>query len=249
MNVTVTGITQYQSYSYVIREMFLKTVVALPFFADFTIKRTRRIPIKADDLPLLALYIIDDQMAPDGDANAGDIRFIHTCCLGFSAIIINNDEQQSEQALDAAFWAIMNGLWTNQYLMSMVDTWNPHLGYSNPDGTRIEGILRGVRKHLYGNAGANNETPIGEMQFEVWLTYRSMWDPVITDTFDMFTSQTQFKSDHDGLTSSVDQVEIVVDNTQPGTPPFPDTMPDPFTDFAFTKSNGKNNGDDPNGKH
>jgi hypothetical protein len=180
MNAPVT-ITATQSYSWVLREVFIAALQRWPYFSTFTIRRTPQLPGQTDQIPLLGVYILDESMAPDGDANAGEIRFIHSCRLGFQAIIRNNDPPASEQKLDEIFWAIMNVLWRDQYILNMLDTFNPNLGAGNPDNTRIEGISRGVRRHKWGASGAANETPIAELQYDVTFTYRSNWPPEITD--------------------------------------------------------------------
>jgi len=101
INVTHTGVSNVQSYTYIIREMFLAKVATLDFFEGFHIRRTKLAQIQPE-------------------------RFVHQARLGFSVICLNNDEAQLEATLDAAFWAIMNGLWRDEYVMSFQDTWNPH---------------------------------------------------------------------------------------------------------------------------
>ena len=75
----------------------------------------------------------------------------------------------------------MNGLWRDQYITNMLDTWNPGAGAGNPDNTRFEGVTRGSRKHVWGHAGLNNELPIGELQYDASIIYRAEFGPIITD--------------------------------------------------------------------
>lgn len=174
-------ITDTQSYSLVIRDMLLAKLAAAPFFKSFTVRKSRALQVQMQLLPYLGAYIVDEQMAPDGDANAGEIRFIHTLRIGFSVIIVNNDPEVCEAKLDQAFWSIMNTLWRDEYLMNFVDTRAYPGGVGNPDNTRIESVSRGARRHVYGATGLNNETPIGEMQYEASVVYRSNFPPIITD--------------------------------------------------------------------
>ena len=174
-------ITDTQSYSEVLRDVFFARVVTLPFFAGFKARRCKMLQVQPEHIPYLGVYIIDEQMAPDGDANAGCIRFIHTLRIGFSVIIENNDPLAAELKLDEAFWAIMNGVWRDQYITNMLDTWNPVAGAGNPDNTRFEGVTRGMRKHVWGHAGLNNELPIGELQYDASVVYRAEYGPIITD--------------------------------------------------------------------
>ena len=166
------GITQTQSYTWVLRECFLAALEKQ--FAGFTIRRTDYKPILPAQLPVLAAYIVNERMTPDGDANAGDIRFIHYFQIGFSIIIANNDPDLAEQKLDAAWWIMMNALWRNDALTRM-------FGTGNPDSTAFEGVVVGERRMVYGNVGKTNETPVAELQYEINVTYRTPWDPVITD--------------------------------------------------------------------
>src|SRR5262249_8506749 len=111
-----------------------------------------------------------------------DIRFIHTLRIGFSVVILNNDPDISEQKMDESFWAIMNRLWPDQYIMNMIDTRiYPGGQYASPDNVRIEGIVRGSRRHMWGNNSLSNEMPLAEMQYEVSALYRTTWPPIITD--------------------------------------------------------------------
>jgi len=171
MNARTT--TDTQSYSQVIRDAFFAATVTLPFFQGFKARRSKQLPMQEPHLPYLGVYIIGEEMTPDGDINAGDIRFVHSLRVGWQVIIENNDPVASELKLDASFWAIMNGIWTNNNLTNMLQT-------TMPDDTRIEGVERGSRKHVWGTIG-REEKPIGEMEYIAQVRYRTEWFPVITD--------------------------------------------------------------------
>jgi hypothetical protein len=177
------GITATQSYGLVIRDGLFDAVSSDPFFADYTRRKTKMLRVQPDLLPYLGVYIIDETMLPDGDGNAGDIRFSHTLRIGFSAMVANNDQVLAEAAADAAFWRVMNLLWPDQTLMNVVLS-------SLPDNTMMESIPRGVRRPVFGTTALNNETPIAEMQYDVSIFFRTGWPPVITDdllTIDVVT--------------------------------------------------------------
>jgi len=169
------------SYSIVIRDMLLEKLKVTPFFAGFTFRKSRQLPAQPEKLPFLGVYIISEDMTPDGDANHGEIDFIHDLKLGFSVAIVNNNPEACEEKLDQSFWAIMNSLWRDQYLMNMIDTRAYPSGIGNPDNTRIEGVMRGSRRHAFGTLQQNNETPIGEMRYEATVRYRASYPPIITD--------------------------------------------------------------------
>jgi hypothetical protein len=172
------GITATQSYTWVLRETIIATLVAAPPFQGFTLRRNDQKRIEASQLPVLGVYLLPERMTPEANnplGNEGMISFFHNFQIGISVIIANNDPDVAEQKLDAAFWAIMNTLWPSQNLMRM--THSP-----NPDGVAIEGVVGGVRRMVYGTVGKNNETPVAELQYEVNCTYRSDWPPIITGT-------------------------------------------------------------------
>ena len=176
MNAVVrlpAGITQTQSYTWILREQFLATLA--PYFTGFTILRNNQVPIQRAQLPVLGVYLLPERMTQEANnplGNEGMITFYHTFQIGISVIIANNDPDIAEQKLDAAFWTIMNTLWPSQTLMRMAP---------NADGVAIEGAISGVRRMVYGNIGKTNETPTAELQYEVNCTYRSDWPPIITD--------------------------------------------------------------------
>lgn len=177
------GITATQSYGLVIRDGLFDAVSSDPFFANYTCRKTKMLRVQSDLLPYLGVYILDEAMLPDGDGNAGHIRFSHTLRIGFSAMVANNDQVLAEAMADAAFWKIMNRLWPDQTLMNVLHS-------SLPDNTMIESIPRGMRRPVFGATALNNETPIAEMQYEVSIFFRTGWPPTITDdllTIDVVT--------------------------------------------------------------
>jgi len=186
------GITSTQSFSWVLREIFLGTLTALPFFSTFTVRRVAGMPLQVKDIPLLGVYILDETMTPDGDANAGHIAFVHTFRIGFQAVIQNNDPDTAEQKLDSIFWAIMNGLWRNESITNRLNAATWHYQAGTPDNTRFESITRGTRRHRFGSTGLNNETPVAELQYDVSCLYRAGYPPIINDDLLTFHLQTAF---------------------------------------------------------
>lgn len=64
-----------------------------PFFKSYW--RTPMRQVAASDLPLLGVYILRETRGPDGDENAGEIRFIHRLHLGIAGAISNADPASS----------------------------------------------------------------------------------------------------------------------------------------------------------
>jgi hypothetical protein len=168
-------ITETQTDTLDIRDAMYNIVTGDTFFSGYTFRKTRMYPVQGDLIPYLGVYIVDELMVPDGDANAGCIRFNHTSRIGFSVIQANNDQILLELGIDAAFRKIMSLLWTNAKLVNVLHN-------NNPEGVGIESVIRGSRKHIFGSSGLNNETPFAELQYEVNCFARSEWYPDITDT-------------------------------------------------------------------
>src|SRR5262245_21329490 len=159
------------SYALIITDAMYKRVSVMPFFKNFNRKAGDwRDHIQQQDLPYVGIYLVSETGAPDGDADTGDIRFKNSVRVGFSVIVLNNNSTQAQLVLDQAFWTIINGLLNDNTLTNM---WQTNL----PDNTRIEAFPNYNRKHVWGNAGHNNATPIAEMQFELSATYRSEFYP------------------------------------------------------------------------
>jgi hypothetical protein len=174
-------ISEEQSYSFIIRELFFDAAAALPSFSGWIKRRTPQLPVQNYQLPMLGIYLLDETMIPDGFGNSGEIRFIHNQKIGFSLIAINNDPEAAEKLLDKAFWSIMHGLWESPYLTNLSDTYNPSTHSGNPDNVRFESIERGTRKFNWGTQGSTNETPFAELQYEVFVRHRTIWTPAPFD--------------------------------------------------------------------
>jgi len=158
------------SYSYIIRDGWLQRIKAVPTFRSIKKFGTAKMyQIQKEQLPFLAVYLVDEQMRPDGDPNAGEPRFISEVRFGFSVMLENVNDSLAEDNLDSAYWTLMN-LLTNPHWhrFDMPAPWKP---------VYIEGITRGSRRHVFGNAGKTNETPVAELQFDMTFRHREGFPP------------------------------------------------------------------------
>jgi hypothetical protein len=195
-------ITDTQSYSQVIRDALFAKTVQLPFFQGFVSRRSKQLPVAKYQLPFLGVFILSEDMQPDGDPNAGEIRFIHKLQVGWQVMIENNDPVASELKLDEAFWAIMNGLWRDPNLMNFINS-------DMPDDTCIEAIEKGNRRHVWGTSGLNNETPYGELEYSATVRYRAEYGPIITDDLLDIHVETVPLAD-DGTVPDVSEVQRII---------------------------------------
>ena len=205
--MTATDTTVF-SYGLVIRDMLLTKLVTAPFYAGFKIRKSRQLPTQINQLPTLGVYLVKEDMSPDGDANHGDIDMIHSLTIGFSVVIINNDPEATQEKLNEAYWVIMNWLWRDPYLMNMIDTRAYPGGIGNPDNVRIEALMNGSWR-FYDHAPLNNETPMSELRYEQTLRYRADYTPIITDDFLSMRVET-VPMDDDGTFPPADEVQRIV---------------------------------------
>jgi hypothetical protein len=162
------------SYSFIIRDGWLQRIKVLPTFQS--VKRwatTTANRVQQEQLPFFGCYIMDEQLRPDGDPNAGEPRFVNELKLGFSIIIQNSNDEKAEETLDTAYQMLM-GLLTYQgwHKFPMPPPW---------ESVEIEGISRGSRTFKYGNTGNNQETPIAELRFDLTFRHRTFFPPVVID--------------------------------------------------------------------
>ena len=172
-------ITETHSQGYDIRNSMYDLLANNNYFANYFKRKTKMVAVQPGLLPYLGVYLIDETMVPDGDANAGCIRFNHTVRIGLSIINANNDQNAAELASDTGYWKAMQLWWTDLHLMNVLQ--NNTAGFNNDENVGIESIMRGTRRHIYGSIGASNETPFVEVQYDVNTFFRSEWYPDITD--------------------------------------------------------------------
>lgn len=164
-------------HSNIIIDMFFARLVTLPYFEGFVARRSPQLPVQPLHLPYLGVYFVDESAVPWGDGNQGPIAFRFDLRLGISVQMADNDTVIIQRKLGEAYWWIMHGLWEDQYLMNLLDTYNPTTGTRNPNNMRIESVERGHRRLNWGAPGLNNETPWAELQYEPVVRYRWIAEP------------------------------------------------------------------------
>jgi hypothetical protein len=159
------GVSDTQSYSWIILNAIFDRLSTSSFFSGFTTKRiSSALPIEAGvQIPFLGVFLGQEQFDPDGDANAGDIRFINRIPIGIQIVIKNNDPTAMLATLDRASWFVLNQLLRDNSFTNRLKT-------SIPDNVTIEGVptIR-FQPDVWGLTGSRNETPVGERVF--WMTF------------------------------------------------------------------------------
>jgi len=178
----MTDNVDLNSCSYIIRNGILDRLKQVPTFQS--VRRWSTAPalrvqsqLQADQIPFCGVYLVEETMGPDGDANHAEPRFLHTVKLGFSVVIAAPDEGVAERNLDSCHWTIMNLLTNERWHKFPADgIWN------GGQPIRIEAVTRGARKNVFGNRLINNDTPTAELQMDLTVTHRTSFPPIIPDT-------------------------------------------------------------------
>lgn len=147
-------IQERRSYSLLVRDGILDRIKAMPFFSTFSFGSNTAVPLQQQSLPYCGVYLLQEQMTPDGDANTGEVRFRTTARIGLSVIVKNNDFDAAEIQLDKAYQSLTIGLFSDPSL------------YNN-SVFKIQAFSNGVRQHVFGNMTKDNETPIAELRLEI----------------------------------------------------------------------------------
>ena len=107
------AIVEQQTWSLDLADAFFNALSTDPYFAGYTCRESQMLPVQTNLIPYLGVYLLDENHGPDGDANAGMIRFIHTARFGISVVQANNDARALRRSIDNAFLHIMSRLWTD----------------------------------------------------------------------------------------------------------------------------------------
>jgi hypothetical protein len=159
------------SHAMMIRDEMLKRIKTFPIFASVPrFGKSPMLTVQSEDIPYLGVYLVEEQLTVDGDANAGEPRFQSRAKIGFQYVIQNNDPDAAEDKLDLGYWAILTNFFE-------VQRWD----YLANDTVWIEGVERGSRSHHYGNAGNDNRTPYAELRADLTFMQREFFPPPVTD--------------------------------------------------------------------
>ncbi len=189
-----------RSYPILVRDGILDRIKLMPFFATFNFGTNTAIQIQTPSLPFCGVYLLQEQMSPDGDPNVGEVRFRTIARIGIGVIILNNDTTAAEYQLDAASQAIMTGLFAD------------HTLYDN-DIFKIQAFSAGTRQHNFGNMAKDNETPIAELRLEISCDLGTItYPPYVPDDLEIIHVETVFPIDGDA--SRVQQVKVEYDLEQ-----------------------------------
>ena len=173
------------SYSMIVRDAMLARAKTMTAFAGFNFSTRKAEQIQPEKIPFLGIYFINEDLLPDGDANAGEPRFRSMTVYGFSIIVQNNDAAAAENTLDDAWVLLTSGLFSDPSL------------YLNP-AAQIQSYQRGTRTHQFGSAAADNSIPIAECRFTLTLDLGvNDFPPIVPDVLSKVRLDTGYPSGAD----------------------------------------------------
>ncbi|MGD9766855.1 MAG: hypothetical protein AB7U62_04355 [Pseudolabrys sp.] len=147
-----------------IRDAIIARVQTLAGYTSF--RKTPVAQLQPEQLPAMSVFILSEQMQPDGDANAGEPNFSSTVTIGISVIRGFEDPATLEGQVDADVDAIETLL--------LCDPTFVHFG---PDPL-FEAVTSINRRRLYPQAG---ETYLAELRLEIAFLARVSYPPRVTD--------------------------------------------------------------------
>ena len=168
------------SYAMIVRDAMLARVKAMPFFATFRFSTNKSLPIQPEQVPFFGIYFINEDLTPDGDANAGEPSFRSSALYGVSIIVQNNDAEAAENKLDEAWVLLLDKLFRDPTL------------YLNKNAL-IQAYVRGNRTHQYGAVGADNAIPIAECRFTLTCDLGTVdFPPLVPDVLETVHVETRY---------------------------------------------------------
>lgn len=210
------GLSDTQSYAFIIQNAIFDRISTSSFFTNFVCKRiTTALQIETDiQIPFVGVFLGEERMTPDGDLNAGDIRFIHSIPIGIQVVVKNNDPASMRALLDRASWFILNQVLRDNTLTNRILT-------TLPDNVTVEGFpLVNIRPDVWGLTGAKNEQPVGQRLFWITFQLRTWFAPTDFVDLERITVTTAFPFG-DYQPGEVQQVKVVYEFT-------PDSVPTPL---------------------
>lgn len=178
-------ITIGRSIAMQVRDAAIARLELQSFFAGFTFRRSHAFKLQANLMPYCAVYLMTENLTPDGNANTGEVRFSSELRLGFSVVMLNSDPDVMEDKLDNAYQMIFEGLLRDPTF------------YNNSRYT-IEAFTRGNRQHVYGQIGAPqaHEVPWAELRADLYCDLGAIeYEPIIENMLESIHVETAHPPD------------------------------------------------------
>ena len=175
------------SYAILARDGILARVKNFSFFtsSSFHFTSNKSVPIQPESIPFCGVYLLQEFRTPDGDANAGEIRFRTSARYGFSIIVQNNNAEEAEYNLDRAYQSLTVGLFSDSTL------------YNNSQ-FKIQSFIGGMRQHVFGHISADQQSPIAELRWELMCDLGVIdYPPDVPDVLEVIHLETRYPAGSD----------------------------------------------------
>jgi len=175
----------------IVRDKIVARMKAMRFFSGFNFSTDKSRTIETASIPFVGVYFINEDLTPDGDPNHGEVKFRSMAMYGVSVIVQNNNAPAAEYTLDQAWNVLTVGLFTDTTLYNWKNV-------GKPGEVAIQAFTRGNRSHQFGNAGADNATPVAEMRFTLTCDLGTLYyEPNIEDEFKTMHVETRYPAGSD----------------------------------------------------
>lgn len=153
------------TYATAIRDAIYDRVSLLP---GYTFQRQPIPTLSEEDLPTLTVWIVNESLVPDGDANAAEPKFEATSTIAVSVVRGLQDPSVLDGQIDADVDVIEELLLTD-----------PTFVNHSPDNPAAFESVRGItRRRVYPPHG---DTFLCELRLEFQFFNRISYPPVVTD--------------------------------------------------------------------
>lgn len=158
-----------------IRDAVFTRVAAMPGWASTSKSIVPQ--LQPNKLPAARVFIIGELMTADGDANAGEPRFVGTVTIGVSVVRGFSDPAVLSGLADADIEAVEDRLFSDPTFVTF-----------DEDSALFEGIAQVKRTRAFPKEG---ETYFVETQIEIALLTRVEFPPLVPDALEKIVVRTR----------------------------------------------------------
>lgn len=119
-----------------------------------------------DKLPFCGVYLLREDMRPDGEGNVAEPRFIHSAVIGLSIVAKGGAADALDDGIDD---------WIDDILTLLLQD-TTFVGFGN--GRLFEEISDVKRSRVFPGEG---ETYFAEGRLEITFEFRTFWPPLVVD--------------------------------------------------------------------
>ncbi len=190
----------FNSEAMLVRNAIFDRIKLMSFFTSFKFGSDSALSIQPETLPYCGVYLLGENMIPEGDPNAGEVRFRSVAQIGISVIIANNDSAAAEMKLDAANQVILIKLLSDPTLYNWSGKYGP---------VKIQSFPQCDRAHVFGNVGKDQQTPSAELRLMLSCDLGTiMYPPEVLDDLETIRVETLPPGGDENTTRIISEYDI-----------------------------------------